>query len=408
MNFKQQAPGKERLFSKPFCVKEAAAQISAAILECIADGREYNKKEFISDIKKKLNKDHGFKINNSCESHYVTNILYYGFIEQYGEKIHATIRISLSGRALLEELTSPNCDNAKAIEIILGAMRDVHYPNKATRYVNSQVKSFPFRILFRTLLREGYVTGKYMNYMFPYIINSESLDNNPNLDSSLLSCGDYEGKWLQWIISMLHAIGVLTIEKSSYKDDDFDRLVSTASKSQIDIAKRHYGDLIKITPEFKSLVNYYFGHLSVNDLFSNEDNYNHGVRAGSKNTSSNNELKANAKKRDNYTCVLTGNQANFRNKDGYPFCHGHHGVPMEYYSYYLNKFNVDIDNLDNIFTVAVEVHECIHKGHDEDRKNYLIKIFDLLPEEFKLSINLTKEEYFKFYNYKENLQNKLF
>lgn len=397
---RQQVPGNGKLFSSRFCSSNEDIHRSIGVLEWIADGREYTEKEFIGNVKDELYKCYGHEKNKSCEVHFANNLIFYGFLEKRGKD---RLRISLSGRDLLDEITSQNCDERRCVEIVLNAMQNVKYPNLATKRVAENVKSKPFCILFRTLLREKFITGKFLRFQLPYVINAKSLDFNPDLKISMLKCGPHYHKWDQWVVSMLVNIGVLESEKSNYTDEDFVRLTDNPVYSDSDrkIMKAAYSKIITISTEFRDLVEYYYGDLSVKDLFHNEDVYNAGVRCGKKYNRDSSHVEM-VKNRDNFTCRLTGHQSLWKSKgNNKPYCTAHHILPVEFREEILEEYRVDVDSPEYMITISGDIHDCIHKGTDLDRIELLRQAYNCLLDESKSKIDLTEEKYFELYGVRD-------
>jgi len=421
MNYKardperQQVPGNGRFFDSRLLADYAknksntlrtVGTLSYLIEKQDSESGLISKRQLKEEIWDYLSHEMGLEENKTCKVHMINNLLAVGFAEEViGSDRQINYKPAFIGELFLNNYLDDK--ERKNMEILVDQLYRFTYPNPGTTKVSEKVKSFPFRILFYFILKEGYVTGKFMLFQFPYLINSGCLDFNPTLKSELCKCGAYYHKWWQWVIPMLVKVGILKLEESDCRDTDFDRLYNTVpnKKWAKGTCKKHYGTKIVLSQEYKDIIKHRYGNLSVLDLFHNDDVYSTGVRLGKK-IRKDSGYAEKVKERDNYMCRLTGKQSWWKSGiNNKPGCAGHHIIPMEYQERILEETGIDIDHEDYMITVLIDIHECIHKGRDKDRMELLLQAYECLSAEAKAKIILTKEKYLNYYGIKNYLSN---
>lgn len=385
---RQQAAGNSSLFDGELISKnidgvnnKKSMKKSIGVIECLSDMEWISKKMFETNIREYLQKEHGLSKNKTSITHYTSRLIFMGFVEE----CNGDIRLSTLGRLFFNKLTDPKIDEdireKTCVKILLELLHKVMYPNPGTPRVSRSVRTFPYRMLFYFLLKEGKLTKEFLIRQFPYIINAEALDERGLLKSENIPYGpvDYP-KFLTWDIKTFVDVGILN------KKDN----------------------IITINDRYRKEVEHCFGRDRATDLFHSLDIYNVGQSVGQKPSRDSNVAK-NVKIRDNYTCRLTGTKGHWRGADGNPYCEAHHVLPMKpCYNFYLEKYGVNIDSEEYMLTLSADAHRRIHFGCNKDRKPFLKKAYDCLSDEAKNKINLTWNNYCFYHEFKENHQAEIF
>ncbi|MEA3316008.1 MAG: HNH endonuclease signature motif containing protein [Campylobacterota bacterium] len=114
---------------------------------------------------------------------------------------------------------------------------------------------------------------------------------------------------------------------------------------------------------------------------------------------SSNNTKEESKKVANYKCELNNEHITFTSKStDNPYVEAHHLIPFSK----RNKFDINIDILENLVALCPNCHRKIHLSKDDEK----IELLELLYERRKKQlhnelIEIDKEQLFSFYNIKD-------
>lgn len=100
-------------------------------------------------------------------------------------------------------------------------------------------------------------------------------------------------------------------------------------------------------------------------------------------------------KRHNYICEIDDSHSSFVNGKGKPYMEAHHLLPMSSQKDFLP---INIDREENIVCLCPTCHRAIHYGSIDEKKDRLIKLYNIREKELKQSgINISKQELLKLY-----------
>jgi hypothetical protein len=412
---RMQCPSNEILFKSPFCPGFTKNDTSILVLKSLYDRDYYFYGDFKYKIKEDMYKCFGKNINNTCGEHRFNNLEYHNLIEKYD---FDKVRLTISGRSLIREIISKDCSESECIKSVLSAFTEVKAKSVATKRVSDNIKVYVYRALFYFILKNGFITGEFLTYNFPYITNASILETNPDLNIDLLLSGQFYSKWVVWGIQSLINIGIIKVNFKKVDGDIDDKkfnarisaiennkdLNNKTKNTYVNYLKKWYFTELYLSPKWKKEVEHYFGHFSVNDLFYSDESYRAGFMAGRKvKPVRNYKIIEFAKKRDNYTCQLTGIKLNWNGADGKTYCELHHILRMYKQAYYLKKYNFDIDIPELTITLHPEIHRKIENAPLSEKKDLLDKLFDdFISDEIKERLELAREEFYKLYEIKSD------
>ena len=77
----------------------------------------------------------------------------------------------------------------------------------------------------------------------------------------------------------------------------------------------------------------------------------------------------------------------------------HHLVPVKFQQKIWNKYNINVDCVENIVSLCPTCHRAFHNGTNEVKSNMIESIYEkLLPRYKSINFNITVEEIKKLYN----------
>lgn len=71
---------------------------------------------------------------------------------------------------------------------------------------------------------------------------------------------------------------------------------------------------------------------------------------------------------NDYKCEISNDHITFESKNNHQYSEGHHLIPMKFQMKYLN---INLDHVDNIFSLCPICHNAIHYGSDVERRRRL-------------------------------------
>lgn len=376
--FRQQGPGGNKIFSnKPSLDIEKnkiASNKQLGTLAYLIEKKDgwVSKKEIETDLPKYWYKFYGLKVNESKPSHPIRTFMYWGIISTKPNK--DLFRITESGKVLYDILAgSESNKDYNLSKLMLNLAYDVKYPNAGTPKVHQLVRTYPLRMAFYYLRRYDRISSDFWIRKFPYIISIDDFHE----DIDYCFSGDPIQQFFSYVIMSFVDLGILNYDKSN--------------------------KLVSISEEYRALIDSIFCHDEVEDLFHSE--YFNQIEKNSIRNYRDNYLALLVKKRDNFTCRLTGLQVEEYSRNYHmPLCYVHHIIPMHQQV----NFMVNLNCEENMITILGHVHSVIHEAEDRDRKHFLIKAYNCLPEEFIKRSGITLERYFRIYDYSESAQTLLF
>lgn len=106
-----------------------------------------------------------------------------------------------------------------------------------------------------------------------------------------------------------------------------------------------------------------------------------------------------ALKRANYRCAADPEHLSFpARKTGKPYMEAHHLIPACNQQLFWEKFNVNVDCLENLVSLCPTCHKAIHYGTDEVRAKLVEKLYrKCSPRYAAIGLKITKEELKKLY-----------
>lgn len=114
---------------------------------------------------------------------------------------------------------------------------------------------------------------------------------------------------------------------------------------------------------------------------------------------SSNNTKEESKKIANYKCELDNEHITFTSKStNNPYVEAHHLIPFSK----RNKFDVNIDILENLVSLCPNCHRKIHLSKDDEKIKLLESLYEKRKEQLNNElIEIDKEQLFSFYNIKD-------
>lgn len=103
-----------------------------------------------------------------------------------------------------------------------------------------------------------------------------------------------------------------------------------------------------------------------------------------------------------YCCERSAHHETFiSNKTKKNFMEAHHLVPVKFQQKIWNKYNINVDCVENIVSLCPTCHRAFHNGTNEVKSNMIESIYEkLLPRYKSINFNITVEEIKKLYNIK--------
>jgi len=341
------------------------------VLEYITMNEGCSIKKFQSDIKNHLNIYEELEINNSFAGHFYKNPQAYGFISVVED------RSAYNDIKVEKHVRKKTCT-----DIFIMQLLTVDYRNDATKHSTSN--AFPYKGLFHLLQREGSLTKEFLVNKFPYITDISKFSNN--LDE--IESGPRYTKFWDWPIIDLREMNIVSSPETETDQTGLFGPVTETDKNSI-----------TITEDFIDTIEQFFTSDDASNLFHINAEDVAGISIN-KQPPKNTDEKNKVLKRDGWTDRLYGVRSDKKNKEGNPLIIVHHIIPMEFRSYCLENYGVDVDCAANMVCVSPNTHEELHHACNEHRQDVLIKAWNFAPfVPFRESMSLTFGKYSEYYEF---------
>lgn len=104
--------------------------------------------------------------------------------------------------------------------------------------------------------------------------------------------------------------------------------------------------------------------------------------------------------RAKYLCQVNNSHKTFINQNGFSYMEGHHLIPCKINNAneIWNKFNKNVDCVENIVSICPNCHRCIHLGNWDTKNKKLKRLFNIQKNKLKnIGINISLNELLDFY-----------
>lgn len=340
-----QAPGNGKAFDSFIGDKSKMNDRSIGVLSFIKEFSSENgyiKESFFSEnIKKYLQDNFLEEPNDSLDTHFYKPLLFYGFIHR--DKNY-NLSLSIEGNIFLKKY-----EDKKYLEcrkILINQLDNTCYPNSATPKVKN-LNLYPFRILFKILLDNKEINTKFIKSSLVRIVKFEDLEkylvskNLEDIKSYEINSSKYE-KFNTWVINSLVDLKILKRERDNLKIDD----------------------------EMYEHIKYLYKNIDYEDMFGTEnEQYYNEINISQKRTKRDYKIIDDAKKRDNFSCVVNEKHNTFLS-GGNNYTEGHHLIPM----FQQKNFDFSLDIVENIVTLCPNCHREVHFA--DNKKDILNTLYE--------------------------------
>lgn len=360
-----QAPGNGKAFDSFIGNNTKMNMRSIGVLSFI---KEYSQKDgyvkesfFKGYIKKYLQENFSQIPNDSLDTHFYKPLLFYGFIHR--DKNY-NLSLSIEGSIFLKKYNNKEYFECK--KMVLNQLDNVTYPNTATPNVKN-IDLYPFRILFKLLLDNKKLDAEFIKSSLIRIVKFDDLKkylvskNIQDIQSYEISSSKFV-KFNTWVINSLVDMRILKKEKKIVMlDDDIREHVEYLYKN-ID-----YEDMFGVGN------GYYFNELMVSKKRHKRDY----------------KIIEEAKKRDNFSCLVDKEHFTFISNDK-NYTEGHHLIPM----FEQKNFDFNLDIVDNIVTLCPNCHREVHLA---DNKKKILELLYQKKYNFLDKNDINKDEFLSIY-----------
>jgi len=357
--YRWQAPGNGKIFDKPLGESSYMNNRTIYVLKYISAKKRVSQSTFDLEIKAYLEATTEYKENNSTPSHFFRPLLFLGFLKMSSSKI---IELTLEGDKFLHFYDLGEYTKCK--KYILNQLDNSKYPNLGTKDIKLQL--FPFRIFFKLLLthkKEG-LSKKFLKEQLIYIREYDDLALYlKNHDLEMIKKDKEYDKFYTWMINSLLSIEILQSKNGNYF----------------------------IADDIVDTVEGLYESLRYDSLFFNDETLlcQLDIKTANERYKRDAKLIVEAKKRDNYSCVISAEHKTFLSK-GENYVEGHHVIPM----FQQKNYSFELDDVSNILSLCPNCHREIHSG--DDKRDILSKVFTISKEYMRLN-SVTLEELHKMY-----------
>jgi 5-methylcytosine-specific restriction protein A len=102
-----------------------------------------------------------------------------------------------------------------------------------------------------------------------------------------------------------------------------------------------------------------------------------------------------------YKCQVDENHQTFQKTNGKQYMEGHHLIPCTYKNalYFKEKYDINIDCMENIVSICPNCHRAIHYGDENTKFSILETLFNIKQKTYneKLKLNLSFDDIKKYY-----------
>ena len=102
----------------------------------------------------------------------------------------------------------------------------------------------------------------------------------------------------------------------------------------------------------------------------------------------NQELKNICINRANFQCEIDKNHKSFISSKQHNYVEAHHIIPLSFQ----NKFDVNLDSLENLISLCPICHKAIHNGNKEEKLK-ILKLIHIIRQPFNISFEELKRIY---------------
>ena len=357
--YRWQAPGNGKIFDKSLGESSYMNSRTIAVLKYIGQKVKVSQSEFEREIKTYLKNSTEYLENNSTPAHFFRPLLFLGFLKISTSKI---LELTLEGDKFLHFYEK--AEYLKCKKYILNQLDNSTYPNIATKDIRLQL--FPFRILFKLLLREGEkgLTKEFIREKLVYLREYDDLALYEKYqDIEKIAKKDEYDKFYSWVINSLVNIEILKSKKGSYFIAD---------------------DMLE---DVEGL----YKNLSFESLFFNDETLlcQLDTKTAQERYKRDSRLILEAKVRDDFTCQIDKKHKTFISK-GVNYVEGHHVVPM----FQQKNYSFNLDDVENITSLCPTCHREIHSG--DDKELILNKLYNLNLA-FMFTNGISQEDLYKMY-----------
>jgi len=357
--YRWQAPGNGKIFDKPLGELSYMNSRTLCVLKYIQERVQVSQSEFEREIKTYLSENTEYRKNDSTPAHFFRPLLFLGFIKMSSSKV---LELTLEGDKFLYFYEKK--EYLKCKKYVLNQLDNSTYPNVATKEIKLQL--FPFRILFKLLLKEKErgLSKEFIREQLVYlreyddIILYEKLENLEKIQKKK----EYD-KFYSWVVNSLTNIGILKRHEKRYF-----------------ISEDIYEDVFGL-----------YKNLSFDSFFFNDETLlcQLDTKTADERYRRDAKLIVEAKQRDNYICQVNKEHISFLSK-GVNYVEGHHVVPM----FQQKNYTFKLDDVQNILSLCPTCHREIHSADD---KSEILSIVYKVNQEFMKKNSISLEDLKKMY-----------
>ncbi len=331
-HFRWQVPGN----GNPFDCKledwnnKKMSQRSIGVLKYINEKGSVSKQIFESDIKDYLYKLYEHKNNDSTPAHFYRPLEFIGLIRNFNNQLS----LSIDGKNFLNSIL--HRQYSSALDFYILQMIKTKYPNTATKDIHLNL--FPFRIIFKLLLKYNRLPLLDFLYKIPYIKDINDIVNYDTLKNN----NKYE-KWNTWVLSYLVKWDILATD----------------------------GTYIFITSTKKDYIASLLENIAFEDMFfSEEQSYNKTYYT--KKIPRNQKLVTAVLKKYKNKCFFDENHITFPTKTHHNFVECHHIIPLSL----SDSFSENLDCVNNLIPLCPNCHKAIHLANNSFKEPLVNKIYN--------------------------------
>ena len=319
-----------------------------------------NESQFKNEIKDYLLQNFNENPNASLDTHFYRPALFYGFLH-----INKNRKLSLSIEGNLFLNSYAKQDYLECRKLIINQLDNTSYPNKATKNIK-ELKLFPFRILFKLLLDNETLHSHFVCTKLVHIKLHSDLsqyEKSKNLDN-ISTFNEGSSKFLKfntWVLNSLVDLNILVLKNKE----------------------------LSINKEIYKHIETLYSNTSFDDMFFNNTSCEIDDIIAEKRVKRDPYLIQEAKKRDNYSCVINKKHITFISKNN-NYVEGHHIIPM----FQQKNYSFILDDLDNIASLCPTCHREIHSADD---KTEILKKLYLLNTQYMQVNNIQLNDLYTMY-----------
>ena len=357
--YRWQAPGNGKIFDKPLGESSYMNTRSIYVLKYIAQKKKVSQAVFELEIKSYLEEKTTYEENNSTPAHFFRPLLFLGFLKMSSSKM---IELTLEGDKFLHFYDLG--EYLKCKKYMLNQLDNSTYPNVGTKDIKLQL--FPFRILFKLLLREreNGLSKEFLKEQLVYLREYDDLVLYlKESDLGKVKKEKEYDKFYTWVINSLVNIEILKTKKGSYFIAD---------------------DVVEVVEEL-------YKNLSYESLFFNDDTLLCQLDDATAHERYKRDAKLiqEAKRRDSFTCQISNEHRTFISK-GENYVEGHHVIPM----FQQKNYTFNLDDVNNIVSLCPSCHREMHSA--DDKTEILEKVYKV-NSAFMLENSVSLDDLHKMY-----------